>query len=101
MLAVGLAQEGITTPLPRLAPRASAPVYNFLSATFGDHMVLQAAPMSAMIFGHTVAGQQVTTTFNGTSYTTVADEDGVWRQQLPPTAASPSQSRRSTRAARA
>ena len=88
MLAVGLAQEGITTPLPRLAPRASAPVYNFLSATFGDHMVLQAAPMSAMIFGHTVAGQQVTTTFNGTSYTTVADEDGVWRQQLPPTAAS-------------
>ena len=51
-------------------------------------MVLQAAPMSAMIFGHTVAGQQVTTTFDGTSYTTVADEDGVWRQQLPPTAAS-------------
>ena len=71
------------------AAAAAAPEKrNFLSATLGDHMVLQRAPQSAVVWGHTAAGATVTTRFAGASYEAVADGDGTWRQRLPPTAAS-------------
>lgn len=72
--------EGAAPP-PR--PRLS-----FLSATLGGHMVLQRAPRSATVWGHTAAGASVATTFDGKTYTATAGADGVWRQQLPPTPAS-------------
>ena len=61
---------------------------NFLSATLGDHMVLQRAPQSAVVWGHTAPEATVTTTFGGATFETTADGDGTWRQRLPPTAAS-------------
>ena len=60
----------------------------FLSRTLGDHMVLQAAPQRATIWGATTPGAVVTTTFDGINRTATADENGTWRQQLPPTPAS-------------
>ena len=56
---------------------------NFLSATLGDQMVLQRAPKQAIVFGHTLPHANVTTTFNGNSYTATADAGGTWRQALP------------------
>jgi len=63
-------------------------VLNFLSATLGDHMVLQRAPQQAVVWGHTTAGATVTTTFNGKQVVTKADVNGTWRQVLPATPAS-------------
>lgn len=70
----------------RAAP--SPPKLNFLSATLGDHMVLQRAPQAATVWGYTAPGANVTTTFDGKNYTSTADTDGTWRQQLPPMQAS-------------
>jgi len=61
---------------------------NFLSATLGDHMVLQRAPQQAIVWGNTTAGATVITTFNGKSFTSTADVNGTWRQVLPATPAS-------------
>ena len=61
---------------------------SFLSRTLGDHMVLQAAPQKAIVWGATTAGAVVTTTFKGVNRTATADHNGTWRQQLPPTPAS-------------
>lgn len=61
---------------------------NFLSATLGDHMVLQRAPQRALVWGHTSPGAKVTTMFNTQSYIATADKNGTWRQLLPPTQAS-------------
>ena len=58
------------------------------SRALGDHMVLQAAPQRATIWGATTPGAVVTTTFDGINRTATADENGTWRQQLPPTPAS-------------
>ena len=51
-------------------------------------MVLQRAPQRALLYGATAPGATVTTRFNGTVLTTVADVNGTWRQRLPPVAAS-------------
>ena len=66
---------------------------HFLSWTLGDHMVLESAPKSAVVWGRTARRARVTTSARastGAAYelTTVAGEDGVWRQALPPTAGS-------------
>ena len=58
-----------------------------LSNTLGDHMVLQRAPASAVVFGFADPGVVVRTTFNGTEYQTTTTSQGVWRQALPPTQA--------------
>ena len=60
----------------------------FIAAAFGDHMVLQRAPLASVIWGATTPGARVTSTFDGKAYVTIADANGVWRQQLPPTPAS-------------
>lgn len=80
-----------SVPIPALddavAPPAQ-PVIGFLSATLGDHMVLQRAPASAVVWGNTQPGSTVTTTFDGKVYMSIADSDGWWRQKLPPMLAS-------------
>jgi hypothetical protein len=60
---------------------------NFLSATLGDHMVLQRAPQQAYVWGYT-AGATVTTAFNNQTFTAKTDVNGTWRQALPATEAS-------------
>jgi sialate O-acetylesterase len=60
-----------------------------LSNTLGDSMVLQRAPQAAVVWGFGDAGSEITTTFQGKTLTPVkVDATGVWRQHLPPTAAS-------------
>lgn len=59
-----------------------------LSSTLQDHMVLQRAPASAVVWGFAVEGTIVTTTFAGKSITSTADNTTVWRASLPPTPAS-------------
>ena len=60
-----------------------------LSNTLGDGMVLQRAPKAAVVFGLGTPGETVTTTFKGAALpAAVVGADGVWRQALPPTAAS-------------
>ena len=72
--------------------------------TLGSHMVLQRAPKSAIVWGYTAAGSVVRTTMvaanqtacaHGPSpsmchktFSTVAGDDGTWRQSLPPMLAS-------------
>eukprot|EP00440_Ansanella_granifera_P053408 gb/GFBE01057896.1/.p1 GENE.gb/GFBE01057896.1/~~gb/GFBE01057896.1/.p1 ORF type:complete len:540 (+),score=109.79 gb/GFBE01057896.1/:1-1620(+) len=58
-----------------------------LSATLGDHMVLQRAPASAVVWGFAPPGTEVKTTFNGATVTSTAGADSVWRAGLAPTAA--------------
>eukprot|EP00746_Dinoflagellata_sp_MGD_P167752 gnl/MRDRNA2_/MRDRNA2_98627_c0_seq1.p1 gnl/MRDRNA2_/MRDRNA2_98627_c0~~gnl/MRDRNA2_/MRDRNA2_98627_c0_seq1.p1 ORF type:complete len:540 (+),score=86.72 gnl/MRDRNA2_/MRDRNA2_98627_c0_seq1:89-1708(+) len=58
-----------------------------LSATLGDHMVLQREPASAVIWGFATEGTIVTATFNGEKYTSKAGKDTVWRASLKPTPA--------------
>ena len=64
----------------------------FLSRTLGNHMVLQASPQKAIVWGATTPGAVVTTTFAEVNWTATADHNGTWRQQLPPTPASSLQS---------
>ena len=77
---------------------------SFLSATLGDHMVLQREPQQAIVWGFTAPGATVTTTMapslcatdDGRSagacerqaFKATADKDGTWRQKLPPMPAS-------------
>lgn len=68
-------------------PKAAAPVKFALSDTLGDHMVLQRAPQAATVWGFAPAGTVVKTTFSGTIYSSTAGADTIWRQALPPTAA--------------
>lgn len=58
-----------------------------LSNVLGDHLVLQRAPASAMVWGFASPGTSVKTSFAGDTLTSTADATGTWRQQLPPTAA--------------
>ena len=61
----------------------------FVSAIFGDHMVLQRAPQQAVIWGHTTPGATVTVELDQSwSAQAPAADDGVWRVTLPATAAS-------------
>lgn len=70
----------------------------FLSVTLGNHMVLQRAPQSAVLFGFTAPGATVTTSMtpsggragaaDARTFQTVAGADGTWRQALPPMPAS-------------
>ena len=79
------ARVAIAAPTPTPTPQ----VLNFVSAVFGDSMVLQQAPQQAVIWGHSKAkNARVTTTFAGQSFNTSADEHGHWKQKLPPTPAS-------------
>jgi hypothetical protein len=81
------------TPPPPPPPTPPPPLtLRFLSATFGDHMVLKRAPAQAVVFGHTEPGSTVTTRFDNRSLQTVADSSGTWRQRLPATLASPHKS---------
>jgi len=58
-----------------------------LSATLGDHMVLQREPASALVWGFAPAGTEVTTTFRSVEYTSKAGSDSVWRVHLEATPA--------------
>jgi len=69
------------------APGAAAIPFA-LSQTLGDHMVLQRAPAAAVVWGFAPAGTTVKTLFGGTTYSSTAGADTVWRQALPPTPAS-------------
>lgn len=62
--------------------------YGFqLSNTLGDHMVLQRAPASSIVWGFGTPGSTVTTTFKGQAMKATTGSDGVWRQSLPATPA--------------
>jgi len=76
------------SPLLEPALLRGEPVVNFLSATLGDHMVLQRAPHEAVVWGSASSGVKVSTTFKGQTFTAIADKDGIWRQKLPATSAS-------------
>ena len=69
--------------------RADGETLNFLSATLGSHMVLQRAPSRATVWGVTAKGAIVTTTMSSSTststFTSVADVNGTWRQLLPAT----------------
>ena len=69
-----------------------------LSATLGNHMVLQRAPQQAVVWGFTAPNATVTTTMAPSAcaaeaacaratFEAVAGADGTWRQLLPPTPA--------------
>ena len=98
LLLFTLGQYTISTsdavPRPPIEPALlrGAATRAFLSRTLGDHMVLQAAPQKATVWGATTPGAVVTTTFDGVNWTATADQNGTWRQQLPPTPASSLQS---------
>ena len=55
-----------------------------VSRTLGNHMVLQRAPRSAVVWGQAAPGTVVQTTFLGQVLTATAGADQVWRQALPP-----------------
>ena len=64
-----------------------------LSAALQDHMVLQRKPAAATVWGFAAPGTTVTTTiFGGTTITSKAGADSVWRAKLPPSSASSSPS---------
>lgn len=76
----------ITTLL--LAPLAvSAETPMRLSATFGDHMVLQ-RDQAVPVWGWTTPGEEVTVNFAGQKKTARADSEGKWMVKLDPLAAS-------------
>ena len=58
-----------------------------LSNTLGDGMVLQQGPSSAVVWGFASPGVNVATEFQSMTLTATTDVHGVWRQALPPTAA--------------
>ena len=68
-------------------PAVAAPVKFAVSDTLGDHMVLQRSPQTSTVWGFAAPGTVVKTTFAGTMYSSTAGADTVWRQALPPTAA--------------
>ena len=79
------------TPSPPLESALLAPgaaTRAFVSRTLGSHMVLQAAPQQATVWGSTNPGARVTTSFDEQNFTATADVNGTWRQRLPPTPAS-------------
>ena len=79
------------TPSPPLESAILAPgaaTRAFVSRTLGSHMVLQAAPQQATVWGSTNPGARVTTSFDEQNFTATADVNGTWRQRLPPTPAS-------------
>jgi sialate O-acetylesterase len=59
-----------------------------LSKTLGDHMVLQRAPVSAIVWGFAPEGTTVTTTFGKQTIVSKADANSTWRAALMPTPAS-------------
>lgn len=72
------------------ASQQDAITRNFLSATLGSNMVLQ-RDVEAILWGYTQPGASVTTSLHeegemeGVLLTTTAQEDdGLWRQPLPP-----------------
>ena len=75
---------------PASPAQASAASTFQLSSTLGSNMVLQQAPASAVVWGFAAPGVTVTTTFAGKALDPAATTDatGLWRQALPPTAAS-------------
>ena len=54
-----------------------------LSNVLGDHMVLQRAPGTAIVWGFASSGTSVATTLGGITFTSIADASGTWRQTLP------------------
>lgn len=88
---LALFHDDVMRPSPSQT-RLQDETLNFLSATLGDHMVLQQAPQSAVIWGFTAPATKVTTTMSSSNATmtlsTVSETDGTWRQTLPPTPAS-------------
>ena len=80
------------TPSPPLESALLAPgaaTRAFVSRTLGSHMVLQAAPQQATVWGFASAGTTVKVTMDGAHpMTATSDATGVWRQKLPATAGS-------------
>lgn len=78
------------TPFPPIEVEAGPPpVNNFLSKTFGDHMVLQRAPAQAILWGFAGVGNTVTVKMDSSpDLNGVTDAQGFWRATLPATAAS-------------
>ena len=60
-----------------------------LANSLGDNMVLQRAPLSAVVWGFGTPGRSVAVTFRGVLLNASAKigTDGVWRATLPPTPA--------------
>jgi sialate O-acetylesterase len=58
-----------------------------LPALFSDHLVLQAG-QAVPVWGRAEAGEEVTVSFAGQSVATTTGDDGRWRLQLAPLAAS-------------
>jgi len=56
-----------------------------IAAALGDHMVLQRAPASAVVWGFASAGATIETSFKGVKYRSITGSDGIWRQFLTPT----------------
>ena len=85
-----VAQGDVAFPRPAdflHVPRAgAAPVVFALSRTLGDSMVLQ-RDRPSMVWGFAPVGASVKTVFAGTTFTSTAGADTVWRQALPATAA--------------
>ena len=77
------ASDRLHTP----AVEAHAPIKFSLSSSLGSNMVLQRAPQAALVWGFAATGSSIKTTFLGQSYTSTSDATGIWRQSLPPQAA--------------
>jgi sialate O-acetylesterase len=58
-----------------------------LSATLGNHMVLQRDNAATTVWGFATAGATVKTVFNSNNYLATTGSDGIWRQKLPSTPA--------------
>lgn len=85
----------LLAPAAEAVPGMSAAVPPFrFAATVTDNMVLQAAPMKAMVWGFCPEGASVSVSFNGTTIPATIGPDQAtgnsttWRALLPATAAS-------------
>lgn len=86
MMMTALLFVGATAALLSPPPPPSPAGFR-LSSTLGNGMVLQRAPASAVVFGFASANLSVHTKFGEKTLVTKADAFGIWRQVLPPTAA--------------
>merc|ERR1712023_615424 len=79
---------GFPDPNDAMLLDIQAPTGFKLSSTLQDHMVLQRAPASAVVWGFATPGTVVTTSFHEIKpIASTADATGVWRAKLPPTPA--------------
>lgn len=75
-------------PTDNILTQTSQESLTLISTTLGSNMVLQRAPHEAVVWGFATQDTEIKTSFDGKSYGSIADENGIWRQKLPPTPAS-------------